>query len=161
MKRFLVIFLAMVMCVGVAADEGMWTFDNVPRDAIARKYQVTLTDPWLQQLQQSVVRLESGCTGSFVSADGLILTNHHCAAECLTDLSTAQRDHIVQGFTAPTREVEVRCPGEQVSVLTATQNITPQVTKAIATVPAAEVIAARNKTLTDLESECEAASKKA
>ena len=96
MTRFLAIVLTVFMCVGVAADEGMWTFDNVPRDTIARKYQVTLTDQWLQRLQQSVVRLESGCTGSFVSAEGLILTNHHCSAECLSDLSTAQRDLIAQ-----------------------------------------------------------------
>ncbi len=161
MKRFLVIVFTMVMCIGVAADEGMWTFDNVPRDAIARKYQVTLTDQWLRHLQQSVVRLESGCTGSFVSAEGLILTNHHCSAECLTDLSTAQRDLIAQGFVATGREQEIRCPGQQVSVLMATENVTPQVTKAIGGVPAAQVAAARNRTLTDLESQCEDAATKA
>ena len=155
--------LAVVLALGgvLLADEGMWTFDNIPKDAIAAKYKVTLTDQWLQRLQQSVVRLESGCTGSFVSADGLVLTNHHCAAECLSDLSTAQRDYIAQGFTAATREAEVRCPGEQLSVLMATQNVTPQVAKAIASVPAAQTVAARNRILTELESECEAASKKA
>jgi hypothetical protein len=158
MKRFLVMLCTVAMCVGVAADEGMWTFNNVPRDAIARKYNVTLTDQWLQHLQQSVVRLESGCTGSFVSGEGLILTNHHCSAECLSDLSTAQRDLISQGFIAAGREQELRCPGQQVSVLMATENVTPQVTKAIAGVPAAQVAAARNKALTDLESQCEAAS---
>ena len=147
--------------VFVRADEGMWTFDNVPRDAIATKYKVTVTDAWLQRVQQSIVRLESGCTGSFVSAEGLILTNHHCSAECLTDLSTAQRDYIAQGFTAATRAAEVRCPGQQVSVLTARENVTPQVTKAIANVPAAQLATARNKVLTGLEAECEAASKKA
>ena len=160
MKAVLTLAVAVVLGGVLLADEGMWTFDNIPRDAIARKYKVTLTDQWLQRLQQSVVRLESGCTGSFVSADGLVLTNHHCAAECLSNLSTAQRDYIAQGFTAATRDAEVRCPGEQLSVLMATQNVTPQVTKAIAGVPAAETVAARNRILTDLESECEAASKK-
>ena len=161
MKRLVILTLVLAMGGVLLADEGMWTFDNVPKDAIARKYKVTLTDRWLQQVRQSVVRLESGCTGSFVSANGLILTNHHCAAECLTDLSTAQRDYIAQGFTAPAREAEVRCPGEQVSVLTAMQNVTPQVTKAIVNVPPAETVAARNKTLTGLEGDCEAESKKA
>ena len=158
----LVLTLAVTVALGgvLLADEGMWTFDNIPKDAIARKYKVTLTDQWLQRLQQSVVRLESGCTGSFVSAEGLILTNHHCAAECLSDLSTAQRDYIAQGFSAATRDAEVRCPGEQISVLMATQNVTPQVTKAIASVPAAQTVAARNRILTELESECEAASQK-
>ena len=140
MKRLVIPTLALAMGGVLLADEGMWTFDNVPKDAIARKYKVTLTDRWLQQVRQSVVRLESGCTGSFVSANGLILTNHHCAAECLTDLSTAQRDYIAQGFSASAREAEVRCPGEQVSVLTAMQNVTPQVTKAIANVPPAETV---------------------
>ena len=158
----LVLTLAVTVALGgvLLADEGMWTFDNIPKDAIARKYKVTLTDQWLQRLQQSVVRLESGCTGSFVSAEGLILTNHHCAAECLSDLSTAQRDYIAQGFSAATRDAEVRCPGEQISVLMAMQNVTPQVTKAIASVPAAQTVAARNRILTELESECEAASQK-
>ena len=161
MKRFLVIVCAVLMCVGVAADEGMWTFDNVPKATIAQKYKVNLTDQWLQHLQQSVVRLESGCTGSFVSGEGLILTNHHCSAECLTDLSTQQRDLVAQGFVAARREDEIRCPGQQVSVLMATENVTPQVTKAITGVPAAQVAAARNKTLTDLESQCEDAATKA
>jgi len=161
MKRFLVMVCMVAMGVGITADEGMWTLNNVPKDTIARKYNVTLTDAWLQHLQQSVVRLESGCTGSFVSGEGLILTNHHCSAECLSDLSTAQRDLISQGFIATGREQELRCPGQQVSVLMATENVTPQVTKAIAGVPAAQVATARNKTLTDLESQCEDASTKA
>ena len=161
MKRLVILACVVAMGVVLVADEGMWTFNNVPKDAIARKYKVTLTDQWLQHLQQSVVRLESGCTGSFVSANGLILTNHHCAAECLTDLSTAQRDYIAQGFIASAGDAEVRCPGQQVSVLTATQNVTPQVTKAMANVPPADTVAARNKALTGLEDECEAASKKA
>jgi hypothetical protein len=161
MTRFLVMLCTVVMCAGVAADEGMWTLDNVPRDTIARKYHVTLTDQWLQHLQQSVVRLESGCTGSFVSGDGLILTNHHCSAECLTDLSTTQRDLIAQGFVAAKREEEVRCPGQQVSVLMATENVTPQVTKAMTGVATAQIATARNKTLTDLEGQCEDAATKA
>jgi len=161
MTRFLAIVLTAIMGVGVAADEGMWTFDNVPRDTIARKYHVSLTDQWLQRVQQSVVRLESGCTGSFVSAEGLILTNHHCSAECLSDLSTAQRDLIADGFVATGREQELRCPGQQVSVLMATENVTPQVTKAIAGVPAAQVAASRNTVLTNLESQCEDAATKA
>src|SRR3954453_6158571 len=162
MKRFFLIVCTVGMCVGgVSADEGMWTLDNVPRDTIARKYHVTLTDQWLQHLQQSVVRLESGCTGSFVSAEGLILTNHHCSAECLTDLSTAQRDLIAQGFVATAREQEIRCPGQQVSVLMATENVTPQVTKAMTGMAPAQIAAARNKTLTDLEGQCEDAATKA
>ena len=85
MKRFIVLSFVFTMCAAVAADEGMWTFDNVPRAAIAKKYGVTLTDQWLTTVQQAVIRLETGCTASFVSGEGLVLTNHHCVAGCLAD----------------------------------------------------------------------------
>jgi len=142
------------------ADEGMWTFDNVPKADIARKYGTVITDAWLERVQRSVVRLESGCTGSFVSAEGLILTNHHCAAECLTNNSTAERDLLANGFVAGRREDEVRCQGEQVSVLMATENVTDRIRRAVAQATGEAAITARNQALTNLESECETASKK-
>ena len=84
MKRLpLVLALIALGLTSTAADEGMWTFDNVPKDAIAKKYGVQVTGQMLTRLQHAVVRLESGCTGSFVSPEGLVLTNHHCAASCL------------------------------------------------------------------------------
>jgi hypothetical protein len=96
MKRVFQTFVLLGLSVSVAADEGMWTFDGFPRAEVAKKYGVQVTDQWLQHLQRSVVRLETGCTGSFVSPGGLILTNHHCVASCLADNSTAQRDLMVQ-----------------------------------------------------------------
>jgi hypothetical protein len=154
-----------ILVVGLGAlalaDEGMWTFDNVPKADIAKKYGTVITDAWLERVQRSVVRLESGCTGSFVSAEGLILTNHHCAAECLTDNSTAERDLLANGFVAGRREDEVRCQGEQVSVLTATENVTDRIRRAVAQATGEAAITARNQALTNLESECETASKKA
>ena len=88
-----------------------------------------LTDQWLAHLQKSVVRLETGCTASFVSAEGLVLTNHHCVAECLADNSSAQRDLIANGYIAARLEDELRCQGAQASVLMSTENITDRVTK--------------------------------
>lgn len=161
MKRFVLACVLVGLAVGVAADEGMWTFDSFPRAEVAKKYGVQVTDPWLQQLQRSVVRLETGCTGSFVSPEGLILTNHHCVAGCLADNSTAQRDLMAGGFIAATASDEIRCQGAQASVLTSTENVTPQVTKAIAALPQGAVAAARNKILTTLESQCEETAKKA
>ena len=79
----------------------MWTFDNVPKAEIAKRYGVQLTDQWLAHLQKSVVRLETGCTASFVSAEGLVLTNHHCVAECLADNSSAQRDLMPTATSRP------------------------------------------------------------
>jgi V8-like Glu-specific endopeptidase len=139
----------------------MWTFDNFPRAEVAKKFGVQITDQWLDQVQKSVVRLETGCSASFVSPDGLVLTNHHCVATCLADNSTAQRDLVANGFNAATQPDELRCQGSEASVLTSTENVTALVTKAIAGAAGSEVAAARNKALTTLESECEAASKKA
>jgi len=159
MRRVFVLVLVIASSVAAIADEGMWTFDNVPRQVIAKKYGVTLTDQWLQRLQQSVVRLETGCSASFVSPEGLVLTNHHCVATCLADNSTAERDYVARGFTATARENELRCQGAHASVLVATENVTDRVTKALAGVRPDRMTAVRNETLTNLESQCEAASK--
>jgi V8-like Glu-specific endopeptidase len=162
MKRLALVFVAFAMCVaGAVADEGMWTFDNFPKQEVAKKYGVQITDQMLGKLQQAVVRLESGCTGSFASPDGMVLTNHHCAASCLAENSTAEKDLIANGFNSGSREHEIRCQGEQASVLMDTEEVTPAVTKALAGVAAADVARTRNETLTKLEATCEEASKKA
>ena len=161
MKRFILGVLILALAAGVTADEGMWTFDNIPKAEIAKRYGVQLTDQWLAHVQKSVVRLESGCTASFVSSEGLVLTNHHCAAECLANNSSAQRDLIANGYIAARLEDELRCQGAQASVLMSTENVTDRVTKAIGDVDPAEATAARNKVLTTLEANCEQASKQA
>jgi len=158
-KRFLLAMLILALSGGVTADEGMWTFDNVPKAEIAKRYGVQVTDQWLAHLQKSVVRLESGCTASFVSSDGLVLTNHHCAAECLADNSNAQRDLIANGYIAAALPDELRCQGARASVLMGTENITDRVTRAIGDVEPAAATLARNKVLTTLEANCEQASK--
>jgi V8-like Glu-specific endopeptidase len=151
----MLVFVVVGLSGGAAADEGMWTFDNFPAGEVAKRYGVQVDGEWLQRLQRSVVRLETGCTGSFVSPEGLILTNHHCVASCLSDNSTAQRDLMAGGFVAPAAADEIRCQGAQASVLTSTENVTAQVTKAIAALPQNAVAAARNKILTTLEAQCE------
>jgi len=161
-KRSALALALIAVCVtAIIADEGMWTFDNVPKAAILKKHGVQVTDQMLENLQRAVVRLESGCTGSFVSADGLVLTNHHCARSCLAENSTAERDLIGNGFAAKARENEIRCEGQQASVLMKTENVTAKVTGALAGVAAGDVARKRNETLTTLESACEAASQKA
>src|SRR5580765_192154 len=161
MTRTLLLIALLAATAGVAADEGMWTTHTFPRAEVQRKYGISIDDAWLQKLQRSVVRLESGCTGSFVSPDGLILTNHHCAESCLSENSTAARDLVAAGFVSPDRAEEVRCQGEAISVLMDTEDITLPLTKAIAAVPAADAARIRNETLTALETRCEAAAAKA
>ena len=103
MKRWLAFSTIVGLSSAVAADEGMWTIDNFPRAAVMQKYNVQIGDEWLQRLQRSVVRLETGCTGSIVSPEGLVLTNNHCVQSCLADNSSPTRDLIGGGFQAAGR----------------------------------------------------------
>jgi V8-like Glu-specific endopeptidase len=162
MKRLLAgLFVASVCAVAVMADEGMWTLDNFPTAQVAKKYGVQIDDAWLDRVQKAVVRLETGCTGSFVSPDGLVLTNHHCVASCLAENSSAKRDLLADGYLAGTRQEEVRCQGAQASVLAETQDVTAEVTRALAGVAPENAARARNQALTGLEERCEAESKEA
>ncbi|MEX1994700.1 MAG: S46 family peptidase, partial [Steroidobacteraceae bacterium] len=160
MKRVSIAVMAALASFSAAADEGMWTFDNPPRAAIAEKYGVTLDTPWLDRVRQATLRLESGCTGSFISGDGLILTNHHCAEECVAQNSTPENDLVGSGFLAGTREKEVRCQEESVSVLVGTEDVTARVAAATAGLAADAVVEARRREQTRLEQACEEASAK-
>ena len=82
------------------ADEGMWTFNNVPRAEIKRKYGFEVTDAWLRKVQQSSVRFNNGGVGSFVSPNGLVLTNYHIVEDIVSEVSTPQKDLAKEGFVA-------------------------------------------------------------
>ncbi|MDX1642854.1 MAG: S46 family peptidase [Thermoanaerobaculia bacterium] len=140
------------------ADEGMWTLDNFPREAVEAKYGVEISDDWLATVQQAVTRLEGGCTGSFVSSDGLVLTNHHCARGCISQNSTPERNLEAEGFLAANREEEIPCPSDQISFLKETEEITDAVEAAVAGKSGQEAGEARRQALTRLEQECEEAS---
>ena len=142
------------------AEEGMWTFDNFPKQVVREKLGVEITDAWLDHVRLSTIRLESGCTGSFVSPDGLVLTNHHCASECLAQLSTSQKDLLADGYLAPSRNEERACKTEQVSELVGMEDITAKVAAATQGLDDKAANAARKKELTRLEQACEEASKK-
>src|SRR2546421_12099473 len=89
------------------ADEGMWPFNSVPRAEIKRKYGFDVTDAWLKKVQLASVRFNNGGSGSFVSPNGLVLTNHHIASATLSKISTAQDDYNKIVVYAPTRAQEV------------------------------------------------------
>lgn len=141
------------------ADEGMWTFDNFPTQLVREKLGVEISAAWLDRVRLATTRLESGCTGSFISPDGLLLSNHHCASECLAQLSSAEKNLLADGFLAPARAQEIRCPTEQVSVLVGTEEITAQVAAAIRGLDDKAANEARKKELTRLEQGCEEAAK--
>ncbi len=160
MNRFPLAVLAALASSAAMADEGMWTFENPPRTAIADKYGVNLTDAWLNRVREGTVRLDGGCTGSLISGEGLILTNHHCAESCIANNSTPDNDLNTNGFLAATREKEPQCGGASISVLVGTEDVTAAVAKATAGIADDGVVEARRRELTRLEQACEEASKK-
>jgi len=141
------------------ADEGMWTFHNPPTAQVKEKYGVELTQQWLDHVRLSTVRL-SNCTASFVSPDGLILTNFHCSWACLADHSTKEKSLFEEGFLAESREREVRCQTQVADVLMAYEDITERVNAATRGLDDKAANDARRKTLTQLEQACEQASRK-
>ncbi|HKQ82046.1 MAG TPA: S46 family peptidase [Steroidobacteraceae bacterium] len=142
------------------ADEGMWTLDNFPSAAVREKYHVDIGRDWLENARQGVTRHESGCTGSFASGAGLVLTNHHCALQCLAQLSSEREDLVGNGFIAGTREQERQCPGEILSVLMATEEVTAAVNAATKGLPTTQANEARKRELSKLEAACVERSKK-
>jgi len=142
------------------ADAGMWTFDNFPSEPVKRKYGVDIDQAWLERVRSATVRL-SNCTASFVSADGLILTNHHCSAACLDELSSAQQNFLDRGFLARKRTEERRCSTQVADVLMGMENVTDKVAAAVRGLDDKSANDARKKTLTTLEQACEDDSRKA
>lgn len=114
------------------AAEGMWTLDNLPYADLEKKYQFKPTPEWIQKSMRSAVRLAGGCSGSFVSAEGLVLTNHHCVIGCVEDLSSKEQDLVNKGFLAKTRNEEKQCPGMEVNRLEKTEDVTARMHKALA-----------------------------
>src|SRR5262249_41732391 len=126
MKR-LAPLAALTLALAARADEGMWTFDNFPSKKVQQKYGFAPDAAWLQEAQLSSVRLAGGCSGSFVSPDGLVMTNHHCAHSCIEQLSTKEKDFVAQGFYAPRVEDEVKCPEIELNQLLHVADATPLV----------------------------------
>ena len=161
MRKLTWLMLAAALTVAPAyADEGMWTFDNFPSATVAQKYGVRIDGAWLDHVRQSIVRL-SNCTASYVSPDGLILTNHHCAEECLNDNSTPEHSLIETGFLAATHEQEKKCGTQIADTLIEMENITERVNAATRGQDAKAANEVRKRTLTRLEQDCEQASKQA
>src|SRR5215813_7024747 len=114
-----------------AADEGMWTFDNPPLKQLKDLYGFTPTKEWLDHVRLSSVRFNDGGSGSWVSADGLVLTNHHVARGQLQKISTPQKDYAKDGFYARTQAEELKSPDLELNVLMSTEDVTKRVEAAV------------------------------
>ena len=92
------VLLVIAVCFSARADEGMWLFNAVPEERLSRDVGFVPSHVWLNHLQRSAVRFNSGGSGAFVSPNGLVLTNHHVAASSLQKLSTPERNLARDGF---------------------------------------------------------------
>ncbi|MFM8378835.1 MAG: S46 family peptidase, partial [Planctomycetia bacterium] len=167
MSRFRIAFVLIVgLCTAAACsrgDEGMWLFSHPPLDRIERDHaaalgQAKITPEWLTHLQQASVRFNSGGSGSFVSADGLVLTNHHVGADALQKLGTPDRNLYRDGFSAATREEELRCLDLELNVLMSIEDVTARVQAAVTPgLDSQAAFAARRKVMAEIEQESLAA----
>src|SRR6202790_5256605 len=133
MKRGLAISLALSFFIPAAAsaDEGMWLYNEAPKDKIKAKYGFELTQQWLDHVRLSSVRFNNGGSGSFVSANGLTFTNHHVGAECIQQLSTGGKDYLKTGYYAKTQAEEAKCPALELNVLEEIEDVTAKVNAAL------------------------------
>ncbi len=113
------------------ADEGMWTFDNPPLKLLQERYGFIPSQDWLDHVRLSSVRFMDGGSGSFISPNGLVLTNHHVAVGQLQKISTAEKDYVATGFLAASLQEELKCPDLEINILLTMENVTEKVSAAI------------------------------
>jgi hypothetical protein len=132
----------------------MWTPNGFPKALVKARYGFEPDDKWLLHAQRSAARLAGGCSASFVSARGLVLTNHHCVQGCVSDLSTEAQDLLTSGFYAKADAEERKCPGFEVNRLRDISDVTARVQVATANLSGQAYNDALKAVTAAIESEC-------
>src|SRR6059036_425955 len=131
-KLKVLVVVCVISCVtSAAADEGMWLFNAPPLKQLKEKYHFEPTPQWLEHLQKASVRFNSGGSGSFVSANGLVITNHHVGADTLQKMGDAQHNYLRGGFYAKTQADEKKCVDLELNVLMSIEDVTTRVNGAV------------------------------
>jgi len=151
---FSIILFTLIALPATFADEGMWTLNGFPIQKVAKTYGFTATDSWLDHVRLSSARLAGGCSGSFVSAMGLVMTNHHCAHSCIEQLSKSGKDYVASGFYAKNESDEVRCPEIEVNRLTKISDVTARINHATEGLEGKAYNDAQKAEMSKIEKEC-------
>lgn len=157
--RILTAAVLLALTPAAFAAEGMWTLDNLPKDVLAKEHGFTPDQAWLDHAMRSAVRLAGGCSGSFVSADGLVLTNHHCVIGCVSDLSSKEHDYVNDGFLATQRTDEKQCPGMEINRLESISDVTKRIQDATLGTEGKAYSTAKKAEQSKIEAECVGADK--
>ena len=154
MKRPLFCVVSCILALTASADEGMWLFNQPPRQLLLERHQFEASDAWLDHLQKSSVRFNSGGSGSFVSGDGLLISNHHVGADALQKVSTNEKNYLRDGFHAHSLAEEIKCLDLEINVLQSIENVTERVNAAVpADADPSSAFAARRKVIAEVEKE--------
>lgn len=143
-----------LFCCSVIADEGMWLFNALPAQQLKQQHQFEVTDKWSEHLRLSSVRFNSGGSASFISSNGLVLTNHHVASDTLYKLSTPERDLASDGYLAKTLADELPAPDLELNQLVSIEDVTQRVNASVTEkMSVAEALKARQATMSTIEQE--------
>ena len=154
--RPLLLTLAALLLAGATlrADEGMWLYSAPPREQLKKKYGFEFTDAWLDHLRMASVRFNSGGSGSFVSGDGLVITNHHVGADSLQKMGSKDHNYLRDGFYAKTDADEIKCNDLELNVLQSIEDVTLRVNAGIPVGATGDDAAlARRKIFAEIEKE--------
>jgi hypothetical protein len=137
-----------------AADEGMWLFNALPKEYLKQKYGIEVTDEWADHLMKSCVRFNVGGSASFISSNGLVLTNHHVGSDTLFKLSTPERDILKNGYLARTLAEELKAPDLELNQLVEIRDVTAEVNAAVAAdLTPEKAVAARRAVIAKIQQE--------
>jgi hypothetical protein len=136
------------------ADEGMWTFDNFPAQRVAKAYGFAPSKAWLDRVRAASLRLTTGCSASFISPHGLVMTNDHCVVDCVEALSAPQQNVVDAGFSAKVGAEEKTCPNFELDQLIGIRDVTDEVEHATAGKTGAAATAALHAIEATLQATC-------
>jgi len=148
------LLLCLVFAQAALADEGMWTFNNFPSSTVGKKYGFAPSQEWLDHVRLSSLRIAGGCSASFISPQGLVMTNHHCVVECVDQLSTAQQNFEETGFSAKTSAEEKKCPDFELDQLVEIRDVTKDLQEALTGKTGDAANKALNAKRAELEQSC-------